>query len=207
MTHQKRLNVAVFASGSGSNFQSIVDQMQAGKLPINMKLLICDRPQAQVVDRARSANVPVFLFRPQEYASREAYEQVILKKLHEHEVELVVLAGYMRLLTHVLVDAYAGRIINIHPSLLPAFPGLDGIGQALEYGVKVTGVTVHFVDGGLDSGPVIAQQPVVVSADDDAARLATRIHKAEHELYPKVIRWIAEGRVTMTGRHVQIERE
>lgn len=196
--------IAVFASGSGSNFQAILDAIARGELDVQVELLVCDRPNALVVERAKQANVPVFAFRPKEYPNREAYESEILQKLQACGVELIVLAGYMRIVTDVLVNACSGRMINIHPSLLPSFPGVDAIGQALDYGVKVTGVTVHFVDGGLDSGPVIAQRTVEVLEGDGAEELAARIHAVEHELYPEVIRWLSEGRVRLAGRKVTI---
>lgn len=196
--------IAVFASGSGSNFQAILDAIARGELDVQVELLVCDRPNALVMERAKQANVPVFAFRPKEYPNREAYESEILQKLQACGVELIVLAGYMRIVTDVLVNAYSGRMINIHPSLLPSFPGVDAIGQALDYGVKVTGVTVHFVDGGLDSGPVIAQRTVEVLEGDGAEELAARIHAVEHELYPEVIRWLSEGRVRLAGRKVTI---
>jgi len=198
------LRIAVFASGNGSNFQAIADAVQAGKLDVSIELLVCDKPQAPVVARAERAGVEAFLFKPKDYASREAYEQEILQKLREKQVDLVVLAGYMRIITPVLVDAFEGRMVNIHPSMLPSFTGINAIGQALQYGVKVTGVTVHYVDGGLDSGPIIAQRAVDVLADDTEESLAVRIHAIEQQLYPEVISWIAAGRVSIDGRHVTI---
>jgi len=198
------LRIAVFASGNGSNFQAIVDAVQAGKLDVSIELLVCDKPQATVAARAQRAGVEAFLFKPKDYASREAYEQEILQKLREKQVDLVVLAGYMRIITSVLVEAFEGRMVNIHPSMLPSFPGVNAIGQALQYGVKVTGVTVHYVDGGLDSGPIIAQRTLDVRADDTEETLAVRIHAIEQELYPEVISWIAAGRVSIDGRHVTI---
>ncbi|MBA2943610.1 phosphoribosylglycinamide formyltransferase [Paenibacillus sp. CGMCC 1.16610] len=196
--------IAIFASGSGSNFQAIVDQVQKGKLDVSIELLVCDRPQAYVVERAKEAKVPVFAFRPKEYANREAYEALILKELQDRQVDLVVMAGYMRIITNVLVEPFFGRMINIHPSLLPSFPGVRAIEQAVEYGVKQTGVTVHFVDGGLDSGPIIAQRAVEIHEHETAESLAERIHAAEHVLLPQVIRWLREGRVIMDGRRVGI---
>ncbi|MBD0383327.1 phosphoribosylglycinamide formyltransferase [Paenibacillus sedimenti] len=196
--------IAVFASGSGSNFQAIVDQVQKGKLDVSIELLVCDRPNAFVVERAKEAKVPVFAFRPKEYASREAYESLILQELQERQVDLIVMAGYMRIITNVLVVPYYGRMINIHPSLLPSFPGVRAIEQAVEYGVKQTGVTVHFVDGGLDSGPIIAQRSVEIHEHETADSLAERIHAAEHVLLPQVIRWLREGRVSIDGRRVSL---
>lgn len=196
--------IAVFASGNGSNFQAIADAAQAGKLDGTIELLVCDKPQAKVTERARGAGVPVFAFVPKEYESREAYEEEILALLREKRIDLIVLAGYMRLITDTLVKPYYGKMINIHPSLLPAFPGKDAVGQALDYGVKITGVTVHFVDGGMDTGPIIAQRPVAVEEGDTAESLAARIQHTEQELYPQVVQWYCEGKIKLTNRKVTI---
>ncbi|WJH36790.1 phosphoribosylglycinamide formyltransferase [Paenibacillus sp. CC-CFT747] len=202
----KPYRIAVLASGSGSNFQAIVDAVAAGKLDVRVELLVCDRPQAPVVEKARRAGVPVFAFRPKEYPSREAYETEIVRQLQERGVDLVVMAGYMRLITDTLLAPYAGRIVNVHPSLLPAFPGMDAVGQALAYGAKVAGITVHFVDGGMDTGPIIAQRAVEIQEDDTAETLALRLHRIEHELYPEVIGWLRAGRAVLeeNGRRVRI---
>lgn len=198
------LRIAVFASGQGSNFQAIADAVRDGKLDVEIGLLVCDKPNAPVVERAEKAGVETFLFKPKEYASREDYEKVILSELEKRNIGLIVLAGYMRILTPTLVEPFFGRMINVHPSLLPSFPGVDGIGQALEYGVKVTGVTVHYVDGGLDSGPIIAQRIVEVEQGDTRESLAARIHGAEQALLPYVISQIARGKVLLNGRNVTI---
>lgn len=199
-----KMRIAVFASGNGSNFQAIVEAAQSGELNATVALLVCDKPQAKVVERARQASVPVFVFQPKEYAAREDYEREILHALLAHDVELIVLAGYMRLITPVLVEPWYGRMINIHPALLPAFPGVNGIGQALAYGVKITGVTVHFVDGGMDSGPIIAQQAVEVLDGDDEVSLAARIHAAEHQLLVHVLQAFSAGIIRLSGRNVVI---
>lgn len=201
------LRVAVFSSGNGSNFQAIVDAVQAKKLDVSIELLVCDKPQATVVARAERANIEAFVFKPKDYASREAYEQEILGILQQKQVDLVILAGYMRIITSVLVEPFEGRMINIHPSLLPSFPGVNAIGQALDHGVKVTGVTVHFVDGGLDSGPIIAQRSLDILADDTEDSLAERIHRIEGELYPQVVGWIAAGKVSVEGRKVVVQAD
>ncbi|ULL13686.1 phosphoribosylglycinamide formyltransferase [Paenibacillus sp. H1-7] len=193
----KPLRIAIFASGSGSNFQAIADAVQGGKLDASIELLVCDRPQAPVVQRAQEAGVAVHTFRPKEYPSREAYEQEILELLRGKQVDLVVLAGYMRILTDVLVGAYWGRMINIHPSLLPSFPGLHAVRQALVHGVKVTGITVHVVDGGLDSGPILAQRALDIVPGDTEQSLSERIHPMEHELLPHVISQIASGQIDL----------
>ena len=196
--------IAVFASGQGSNFQNLLDASRAGTLGADIVLLVCDKPQAPVVERACKAGVDCFLFHPKEYARREDYEAEIAAELDKRQIDLVVLAGYMRLLTPVLVEPYAGKMINIHPSLLPAFPGKNAIGQAWDYGVKVTGITVHLVDGGMDSGAVIAQKPVEILASDTLESLEARIHAAEQQLYPQVVSWFAKSRIKVDGRKVTI---
>ena len=201
---KRRPRVAVFASGNGSNFQHIVGLAAAGELQVSVDLLVCDRPGAYVVERARRLGVDVFTFRPKDYPSREDYERVLLKILQEREIDFIVLAGYLRIVTDVLVQPYFGRMINLHPSLLPSFPGLDGARQALEYGVKVTGATVHFVDSGLDSGPIILQKAVEVRDDDTEETLLARIHEAERDILPRAIRLLAEGRLRIDGRRVHV---
>ncbi|WP_270168376.1 phosphoribosylglycinamide formyltransferase [Paenibacillus sp. SYP-B4298] len=198
------LKIAVFASGQGSNFQALADAVQAGRLDVTIELLVCDKPQAPVVGRAERAGIDTWVFKPKDYPSREAYETEILAELERRGIELIVLAGYMRIITPVLVEPYYGRMINIHPALLPSFPGVNGIGQALDYGVKVTGVTVHYVDGGMDSGPIIAQRVVEVADSDTEETLAPRIHAAEQALLPGVVQQIAQGKVKLDGRKVMI---
>lgn len=197
--------IAVFASGNGSNFQALLEASREGRLGGGeIVLLVCDKPNAFVVERARQAGVETYLFTPKEYARREAYEAEIAARLAELEIDLVVLAGYMRLLTPVLVSPYAGRMLNIHPSLLPAFPGTDAIGQAWNYGVKVTGVTVHLVDEGMDTGTIVAQEAVAVEPGEDIDSLTARIHQVEQRLYPQVVKQFAEGKVRVNGRRVEL---
>lgn len=179
--------IAVFASGSGSNFEALVDAIDAGTLQADVALLICDRPQAKVVDRAHMRNVPTFVFNPKSYPNKEAFEQEIVDALNERDIDLVVLAGYMRLVGSTLLKAYEGQIVNIHPSLLPSFPGKDAVGQAIEAGVKVSGVTIHYVDEGMDTGPIIAQEAVNISDHDTHDSLQQRIQEVEHRLYPETI--------------------
>lgn len=198
------LKIAVFASGQGSNFQALADAVQAGQLDGSIELLVCDKPQAPVVGRAARAGIDTWLFKPKDYPSREAYETEILAELERRGIELIVLAGYMRIITPVLVEPYYGRMVNIHPALLPSFPGVNGIGQALDYGVKVTGVTVHYVDGGMDSGPIIAQRVVEVADGDTEETLAPRIHAAEQALLPWAVQQIAQGKVKLDGRKVTV---
>ncbi|GAB1531966.1 MULTISPECIES: phosphoribosylglycinamide formyltransferase [Brevibacillus] len=197
--------LAIFASGSGSNFEAIVQAVQDGKLAgIEVALLVCDKPGAKVLERAERLGIDTFVFQPKEYADKAAFEQEIVAQLQKRDISLVVLAGYMRLVGDALLSSYEGKIINLHPSLLPAFPGKDAVGQALAYGVKITGVTVHLVDAGLDTGPIIAQIPVAVQEADTAETLAARIHAVEHELLVKVIGYLAEERVKLEGRLVQL---
>lgn len=179
--------LAVFASGNGSNFQSIVDAIASGQLNATCEVLICDQPHAKVLERAEKANIPAFVFKMKEFENKAAYERAILNKLREFDVEFIALAGYMRLIGPTLLDAYEQKIVNIHPSLLPAFPGLDAIGQAFQAGVKVTGVTIHYVDSGMDTGPIIAQKAVEISDDETEESLREKIHTVEHELYPQTL--------------------
>jgi phosphoribosylglycinamide formyltransferase 1 len=182
--------IAVFASGSGSNFQAIVDAVQTGQLSADVSILVCDRPNALVVERADRYSIPSFSFSAKDYSSKEEYELAILKELEAKEVEFIVLAGYMRLIGPTLLQRFEGRIVNIHPSLLPAFPGKDAIGQALEAKVKVSGVTIHFVDEGMDTGPIIEQSAVFLSQNETKETLQKKIHSIEHYLYPAVLQRI-----------------
>ncbi|GLB61914.1 phosphoribosylglycinamide formyltransferase [Cytobacillus sp. NCCP-133] len=179
--------IAVFASGSGTNFQAIADAASKGDLQAEIVLFVCDRPGAYSIERAQNEQIPQFVFIAKDYAGKAEYEKVILQKLKESGAEFVILAGYMRLIGPTLLKEYEGRIINIHPSLLPAFPGKDAIGQALASHVKVSGVTVHFVDEGMDTGPIIAQQSVDIDEGETRESLQKKIHEVEHMLYPQVL--------------------
>lgn len=182
----KKAKIAIFASGSGSNFAALEAACHEGKIAAEVVLLITDKPGAFVVQRANEASVPVVAFDPKSFDSKEAYEEAILKELTIVGAEWLVLAGYMRLVGNVLLEAYPNKIVNIHPSLLPSFPGKDAIGQAIRHGVKVTGVTVHLVDAGMDTGPILAQQAVpVVDGDEEAT--AEAIHVVEHALYKEIL--------------------
>ncbi|MFB6468560.1 phosphoribosylglycinamide formyltransferase [Cytobacillus sp. Hz8] len=187
-------NIAVFASGSGSNFQAILDAIKSQKLEANIKLLVCDKPSAYVLERARNENIPQFVFHAKEYASKQEYERAILSQLREYEIEWIILAGYMRLIGPTLLKEFEGKIVNIHPSLLPVFPGKDAIGQALEAGVEKSGVTIHFVDEGMDTGPVIAQREVQIDPNETKASLQIKIHQIEHELYPATLQNLLQRR-------------
>ncbi|KAB7705251.1 phosphoribosylglycinamide formyltransferase [Bacillus aerolatus] len=188
MSKGKKSRIALFASGSGSNFQAIAQSVQQGEIPASIAMLICDQPDAYVIKRAEQFQIPVFSFRAKDYPSKLEFEKEIVSKLREAGVDFIFLAGYMRLIGETLLNAYRGKIVNIHPSLLPAFPGKDAIGQAFNAQVKVTGVTVHFVDEGMDTGPIIDQESVKMAVDETRESLQEKIQGIEHELYPKVIK-------------------
>lgn len=199
------MKIAVFASGNGSNLQALIDTLHVpAEVDIEIVVVISDRKGAYALERARRASIPTVVVRVHDYPTRNAFDDAISHIVETYQAELLVLAGFMRLFQPAFVRRYAGRIVNIHPALLPAFPGTHGIRDALDYGVKVTGVTVHFVDEGMDTGPIIAQVPVFVEPDDTEETLAARIHAVEHRLYPEVIRALAEKRVHVEGRHVRI---
>ncbi|MBT2684505.1 phosphoribosylglycinamide formyltransferase [Bacillus sp. ISL-37] len=185
--------IAVFASGSGSNFQAIAVAAQAGILNAEISLLVCDKPGAFAVDRAEMLGIPALVISPKSYPAKAAYEAEILQKLISLDVEMIVLAGYMRLIGPTLLEAYEGKIVNIHPSLLPAFPGKDAIGQALAAGVETTGVTIHFVDEGMDTGPIIASAAVKIDASETRESLQKKIQRIEHNMYPDVLEELLNG--------------
>jgi phosphoribosylglycinamide formyltransferase-1 len=197
--------VAVLASGRGSNLQALLDAQRDGRLaPAEVRLVVSDVPGAAALARAAAAGVEARLVDRKAHASREAFEAALLEALRARGVEAVVLAGFMRLLGPGFLRAFPDRVVNIHPSLLPAFPGLHGVGQALAYGVKVTGCTVHLVDEGTDTGPVLLQTAVAVREDDDEERLAARILVEEHALLVRAVRLLGEGRFVRDGRLVHI---
>ncbi|WP_260288217.1 phosphoribosylglycinamide formyltransferase [Peribacillus aracenensis] len=190
----KRL--AVFASGNGSNFQSIAEAIKSGKLEAEICLVVCDREDAYVLERAMLENIDSFSFSAKNYSNKIEYESEILERLRQYEIEFIILAGYMRLIGPTLLQKYSQRIVNIHPSLLPSFPGKDAIGQAFDAGVKETGVTVHYVDDGMDTGPVIAQKAVPILEGDTKDILQKRIQEMEHDLYPSVLRELCHKKLT-----------
>jgi phosphoribosylglycinamide formyltransferase-1 len=185
--------IAVFASGNGSNFQAIIDAVEKGVLEIEIGLLVCDKQEAKAIERAKKHGIPVFVFAPKSYPSKQAFEMDILGQLQAHHIDWIFLAGYMRLIGDILLGAYSGRIVNIHPSLLPSFPGKDAIGQALQAGVKLTGVTIHYVDEGMDTGPIIAQEAVRIDENDTHESLQRKIQATEHQLYIQTIRNLLTG--------------
>jgi phosphoribosylglycinamide formyltransferase-1 len=198
--------VGVLISGRGSNLQALIDAQRGGALGGQVAVVVSNVEEAAGLERARAAGVPAHCC-PHPGRSREDHDRELVAILRAHEVELVCLAGYMRLLSPVLLDAFAGRILNVHPSLLPAFPGRDAQRQALEHGVKVSGATVHLVDAGLDAGPILLQEAVPVKEDDTVERLSARILEAEHRLYPRAVRLVLEGRYRIEGRRVRFTGE
>jgi phosphoribosylglycinamide formyltransferase-1 len=204
VTSERRFRIGVLGSGKGSNFVAIADACAAGTVPAEVALVLSDVAEAGILARARERDIPARFLDPGKFRTKldEEAERSYVEALRAAEVDLVVLAGFMRVLKDPFLRAFAGRIVNIHPSLLPSFPGLAAWEQALTHGVRVTGCTVHFVDAGVDSGPIIGQQTVPVLDDDTAETLHQRIHAAEHELYPKCVAAIARGDVTVRGRRV-----
>lgn len=200
----ERLRLGVLASGRGTNLQAILEAAARPDFPAEVVVVLADRERAAALERAARAGVPARFLDPKAYADRAAYDAALTAALEAHRVGLVCLAGFMRILTPAFVRAWAGRIMNVHPSLLPAFPGLAAQRQALEYGVKVAGATVHFVDEGVDTGPIIVQASVPVLEGDTEETLAARILVEEHRLYPEAIRLFAQGRLTIEGRRVRI---
>ena len=201
-----RLQLGVLASGNGSNLQAIIDAIEAGKLNADIQVVLSDRPDAYALVRAEKHKIRCLPVHPSNYRTREEYDSMVAELLDEFNVDIVVLAGYMRIVTKELLDKFPKRVINIHPALLPAFPGLHGQKQAFDYGVKYSGCTVHFVDEGMDSGPIIAQRVVPVFDDDTEETLTERILEQEHQVFPEVLQWISEGKVHFQGRKVLVDK-
>ena len=201
-----KVRVGVLASGRGSNLQAIMDAADAGRLPnVEFAVVLSDNADAYALERAKKHGIAAEFVDPKAYGRREDYDGALLARLREHGVNLVLLAGYMRIVGMALVEAYPNRMINIHPALLPAFPGLHVQRKAIEYGVRFSGCTVHFVDGGMDTGPIIIQAVVPVLQDDDEDRLAARILRQEHKIYPEAVKLFSEGRLEVQGRRVLIK--
>lgn len=179
--------VAVLASGNGSNFEAIIQAVEEGRINCSVELVFSDKPDAYVLERANNHKIPFTSFMIKDFPSKLEYEQELLRILKENQIDILILAGYMRLIGNELLDAFPQRIINIHPSLLPSFPGLHGIEDAFNYGVKYTGVTVHYVDSGIDTGKIINQAVVDIAPDDDLESLEAKIHQTEHIIYPDTL--------------------
>lgn len=201
----KGLRIGVLASGRGSNLQAIINAGENGRLASRVAVVISDNPGAFALERARRHGIPAHAVRLAENSSKREYEEEIVRILQGYKVDLVCLAGYMRIVTGVMLRAFSNRLINIHPSLLPSFPGLRAQRQALEYGVRFTGCTVHFVDEGIDTGPVIMQAVVPVLQDDTEDALSARILEQEHRIYVEAVRLYEQGKLTIRGRRVFIE--
>lgn len=204
MNSAKPFRLGVLGSGKGSNFVAIAEEISAGRVPAEVAIVLSDVPDAGILTQARQRNLPAEYLAPGKFRTKldEEAERAYVSRLREAQVDLVVLAGFMRILRGDFLRAFPQRVVNIHPSLLPAFPGLEAWKQALDHGVKVTGCTVHFVDQGVDSGPIIGQECVPVLSDDTPATLHERIQIAERRLYPAVVGALAEGRLSVRGRHV-----
>ncbi len=203
------LRVAVLASGRGSNLQAIIDAIEVGQLQAKIVAVISNKFDAAALERARKHGLPDIFVDPKPFAgrpdSREAFDRALLEVLEKHDIELVLLAGYMKIVTPVLVNAFANRMMNIHPSLLPSFPGLDVHKKAIEWGCKLTGCTVHFVTEGVDEGPIVLQAAVPILDHDTPEILAARILEQEHKIYPRAVQLFAEGRLKVDGRRVLVE--
>ncbi len=199
------LKLGVLISGNGSNLQSIIDHIEKGKLKAAIKIVISNNPDAFGIQRARKHKINTTILKQKDFKSKEEFDQNIIKILQENSVDLVVLAGFMRIISPALLKAFPHRIMNIHPALLPSFPGLHAQKQAFDYGVKLTGCTVHFVDEGVDTGPIIIQAVVPVYDEDTQDSLTERILKEEHRIYPQAIQLFADGKLQIQGRKVLIK--
>jgi phosphoribosylglycinamide formyltransferase-1 len=200
-----KLRVAVLVSGHGSNLQALIDASASPEYPAQIALVISNVPGAYALERARAAGLPTQVIDHRAFQIREDFEQALLNSLTEHRAELVCLAGFMRILSPGFLRMFRGQILNIHPSLLPAFPGLHAPKQALIHGVKITGCTVHFVDEGTDNGPIVVQAAVPVLPGDTEESLAARIHVEEHRIYPMAVRWVAAQLIVREGRHTLVD--
>lgn len=201
----KTLKLGVLASGRGSNFQAIIDAIEDKRLDAAIRVLIVDNPDAYAVERAKKHAIEFLYINPNEFKTRDDFFLKIAGELKGRDVELVILAGFIRIVRKPLIDAYRNRIMNIHPALLPSFPGLHGQKQAVDYGARISGCTVHFVDDGMDTGPIIIQAAVPVSPDDTEDTLSERILGLEHKIFPEAIRLYSEGMLKVEGRVVKIE--
>jgi len=202
---KNKLKLGVLVSGGGSNLQAIIDNIEAGRLDAKISIVISNNVDAFAMQRCRQHNVPAIVADHRDYASRNDFDRHLIDILNSYNVELVVMAGFMRILTECFLAAFPMRIMNIHPALLPAFPGLHVQKQALDYGVRFSGCTVHFADGGVDTGPIIIQAVVPVFDEDNEERLAARILQEEHKIYSRAIQWYAENRLEVQGRKVLLK--
>jgi len=198
------MNFAVFASGRGTNLQALIRAVKKGKINANLALVVSDNKGAYALKRAKRAKIKTVVVEAKNFSSREDYDVEIVKILEQENIDFIALAGFMRIITSVLINKYPNKILNIHPALLPSFIGTHGIDDAFNYGVKVTGVTVHFVDEKMDHGPIILQKYVEIKENDSLETLGAKIHKVEHKIYPEAVRLFAEGKLKVEGRKVKI---
>lgn len=203
----KKIRLAVLISGRGSNLQSIIDVSKKGMIDAEIAIVISDKKDAYGLVRAKENDIPTLSLSPKDYKNREEFDKKVVEELNKHKVDLVLLAGFMRIVTPALIEPFRDRIMNIHPALLPSFPGLDAQKQALEHGVKFSGCTVHFVEEGMDEGPIIIQAVVPVMDNDTVDSLSERILKYEHKIYPIAVQLFAEGRLKVEGRKVLVNKE
>lgn len=200
-----KLRIGALASGGGTNLQAIIDRCADGSINAEISLLICNNPGAGVLDRAEKAGIPTLTIDHRDYPDRNDFDKAVVAALQEADIDLVVLAGFMRIITETILDVFPNKVMNIHPALLPAFPGLHVQKKALEYGAKFSGCTVHFVDTGVDTGPIIIQAVVPILDDDTEDTLSARILAREHQVYPRAIQLFADNRLRITDRRVIIE--
>jgi phosphoribosylglycinamide formyltransferase-1 len=200
-----RVPVGVLVSGSGTNLQALIDACAEPSFPAQITVVISNRPGVRALDRARDAGIPAMVLPHRSFASRESYDDALVATLREYSVVWVAMAGFLRVVTSRLLGAFPDHVLNIHPALLPAFPGMDGQGQALAAGVCLAGATVHLVTEGVDAGPILAQGAVGVRQDDDPGTLRDRILDIEHTLYPRVLRWAAEGRIHLVDGRARVD--
>jgi phosphoribosylglycinamide formyltransferase 1 len=198
------MNIAVFCSGNGTNLEAIIDSWKKGRIKADIKLVVSDAPDCYALTRAKDAGIKTFVAAGNSFKTKKDFEEEILKTLKKEDIGLIVLAGYMRILSADFISAYENKILNIHPALLPSFKGAHGIKDAFEYGVKITGPTVHFVTRDMDAGPIILQSPVKVTEDDTEETLAEAIHEEEHKIYPRAIQLFVEGKLKIEGRKVRV---
>ncbi len=199
------VNLAVFCSGQGTNLQAIIDAAKKRRISAKLALVVCDNPRAYAIERARRAGIPVVVLEPKNFSSKKELETTIIRELNRKKIKLIALAGYMRILSDSFVRRYKNRIMNIHPALLPAFKGGQAIKDAIKYGVKVTGATVHFVTEEVDAGPIVLQAACPVRNNDSEKALLARVHKLEHKIYPEAIELFARGKLKAAGRRVIVK--
>ncbi|MDO9528678.1 MAG: phosphoribosylglycinamide formyltransferase [Syntrophales bacterium] len=202
---KKRLNIGILVSGSGTNLQSIIDNSEKGLLDADIKVVISNNPDAYALERSKKHHIPVVVIEQSNFKSREDFDRKMIEVFNSYSVELVVMAGFMRVLSPVFLEAFPMKVINIHPAILPSFPGLHGQQQAFEYGVKFSGCSVHFADEGVDTGPIIIQSVVPVYDDDTEESLSQRILKEEHKIFSQAIQLYAEGKLEVIGRKVRVK--